>query len=143
LENCTIAAARYRIEYCWPLLDLRLIKLFLSIPADSKYGPGGRSRYLHRCAVKDLLPQVIALGSKYTGQFVGRRYYDAIEEGNPILAPHPLLQSLLNEENFDLFMREHLLMDVNDPASLAQMENYEQFIRLNHWLHHSDLIRRA
>ena len=33
MENCTLMAAARKIEYRWPLLDVRLVKLFLGIPS--------------------------------------------------------------------------------------------------------------
>lgn len=63
-ENCTLMAAHYGIEYSWPLMDIRLLKLFLSIPASQKLGPGLMGRYLHRRAVFDVLPEMITWQSK-------------------------------------------------------------------------------
>ncbi len=64
LENCSLAAAHYGIDYRWPLLDIRLLKLFLSIPASQKLGPGSVGRYLHRRATAFMLPSLIAWGPK-------------------------------------------------------------------------------
>lgn len=49
-----MAAAR-KIEYRWPLLDVRLVKLFLSIPAEETYFRG-MGRYLHRRAINGVPP---------------------------------------------------------------------------------------
>ena len=67
LECCTLMAARYCIEYRWPLLDVRLLELFLSIPSEQKLGPGGISRYLHRRAVSGLVPDLVNWKSKNMG----------------------------------------------------------------------------
>lgn len=64
LENCTQVAASFGIDYRWPLLDIRLLKLFLSIPAREKLGPGLTGRYLHRSAAAPFLPPHIAWGPK-------------------------------------------------------------------------------
>jgi len=37
MENCILMAAARKIEYRWPLLDIRLVKLFLSIPSEENY----------------------------------------------------------------------------------------------------------
>lgn len=66
-ENSLMMAARYRIEYRWPLLDIRLIRFFLSVPAEQKLGPGGVGRYLHRRAINDLLPEEIVWRDKDMG----------------------------------------------------------------------------
>ncbi|MEQ9567362.1 MAG: asparagine synthase-related protein, partial [Pseudomonadales bacterium] len=54
LESCTLMAARYGIEYRWPMLDIRLVEFFLAVPAEQKLGKGGVGRYLHRRAIADL-----------------------------------------------------------------------------------------
>ena len=41
LENCTLMAARQGIEYRWPLLDIRLLKFYLSLPPEQKLGARG------------------------------------------------------------------------------------------------------
>jgi len=70
LENCTLMAASYGIEYRWPLLDPRLIQCFLSIPSSEKYKKG-MGRYLHRCAVSGIVPDNITWkASKYMGERV-------------------------------------------------------------------------
>lgn len=59
LENCTLMAAARKIEYRWPLLDVRLVKLFLRIPSQENYHRG-MGRYLHRRAVAGVVPDLIA-----------------------------------------------------------------------------------
>jgi len=61
LENCTLLAASYGIEYSWPLFDVRLIQQYLSTPAIEKCGPMGIGRFLHRRAIEDVVPKKIAL----------------------------------------------------------------------------------
>jgi len=59
LENCTLMAAARKVEYRWPLLDARLVQLFLSIPADQKYAKGV-GRLLHRKAITGIVPHKVA-----------------------------------------------------------------------------------
>ena len=63
-ENCTLMAAHYGIDYRWPLMDIRLLKLFLSIPASQKLGPGRIGRYLHRRTMVNVLPDFIVWKDK-------------------------------------------------------------------------------
>ncbi len=70
LENSSIYAARYGIEYNWPLLDLRLIKFFLSVPAQQKFGPNGVGRYLHRRAIDGVVPSIISNKTKNMGPVI-------------------------------------------------------------------------
>jgi asparagine synthase (glutamine-hydrolysing) len=60
LENCTLMAAAFGVEYRWPLLDARLVQQYLSTPGIEKVGPGGIGRYLHRRAIKGVVPQRVA-----------------------------------------------------------------------------------
>lgn len=59
MENCTLMAAARGLEYRWPLLDVRLVQLFLSIPAEQKYAKGV-GRLLHRRAISGLVPHEVA-----------------------------------------------------------------------------------
>ena len=73
LENCTLAAAAWGIEYRWPLWDARLVQLYLSTPTIEKFGPGGIGRYLHRRAIDGIVPsKVVWRPSKLMGSPVGR-----------------------------------------------------------------------
>jgi asparagine synthase (glutamine-hydrolysing) len=51
LENCSLEAASFGIDYVWPMLDQRLVQQWLSTPAIWKISNGGLSRYLHRKAI--------------------------------------------------------------------------------------------
>lgn len=67
MENCTLMASGRRIEYRWPLLDVRLVKLFLSIPSEENFFRG-MGRYLHRRAVDGVVPELVAWKQrKYMG----------------------------------------------------------------------------
>lgn len=73
LENCTLAAAAWGIDYRWPLWDARLVQLYLSTPTIEKFGPGGIGRYLHRCAIDGIVPAKVAWRpTKSMGSPVGR-----------------------------------------------------------------------
>lgn len=70
LENCTLMAAAHGVEYRWPLLDLRLIRFFLSVPVEQKLSfakEAGMGRYLHRRACSGLLPEQIVWKNKDMG----------------------------------------------------------------------------
>jgi len=58
MENCTLMAGGRGIEYRWPLLDVRLVKLFLSIPSEENYYRG-MGRYLHRRAMDGVVPKMV------------------------------------------------------------------------------------
>jgi asparagine synthase (glutamine-hydrolysing) len=56
LENCSLMAASFGIEYAWPLLDRRLVQQWLSTPVIWKVGDNGIGRYLHRRAAEGVCP---------------------------------------------------------------------------------------
>ena len=60
LENCTLLAGSYGVEYRWPLWDVRLIQQYLSTPTIEKRGPEDLGRYLHRRAVTGVVPPEVA-----------------------------------------------------------------------------------
>jgi len=60
LENCTLIAASYGVDYRWPFWDVRLVQQYLSTPSIEKVGPHGIGRYLHRRAVDGVVPQRVA-----------------------------------------------------------------------------------
>lgn len=57
MENGTLMAAGRKIEYSWPLLDVRLVKLFLSIPSRENFYRG-TGRHLHRRACNGVVPKM-------------------------------------------------------------------------------------
>ncbi|HZW26302.1 MAG TPA: asparagine synthase-related protein [Gallionella sp.] len=59
LENSTLMCGAYGMDYCAPLLDVRLVQQYLSTPTLEKTGNGGMGRYLHRRAVEGLVPPKI------------------------------------------------------------------------------------
>ncbi len=59
LENCSLMAASYGIEYAWPLLDEKLQQQWFATPSNWKVGRGGIGRYLHRRAVVGVCPDKV------------------------------------------------------------------------------------
>ncbi len=60
LENCSLEAAGFGIDYVWPMLDQRLVQQWLSTPAIWKIGDGGLPRYLHRSAIAGVSTDKVA-----------------------------------------------------------------------------------
>jgi asparagine synthase (glutamine-hydrolysing) len=72
MENCFLMAAARKIEYRWPLLDVRLVRLFFQIPAREHFYRG-MGRYLHRRAINGVVPDLVAWKkSKYMGDNILR-----------------------------------------------------------------------
>ncbi len=58
LEYCSLIARKYGIEYRYPLLDIRLIEFYLSVPPRLK-ARNGIGRYIMRRAMEGVLPEKI------------------------------------------------------------------------------------
>ncbi|MCB2194295.1 MAG: hypothetical protein KQH79_00450 [Bacteroidetes bacterium] len=58
LEYCSLIARKYGIEYRYPLLDIRLIEFYLSVPPRLK-ARNGIGRYIIRRAMEGILPEKI------------------------------------------------------------------------------------
>lgn len=101
MENCTLMAAGRRIEYRWPLLDIRLVRLFLSIPSAENYYRG-MGRYLHRRAIDGIVPKMVAWKQgKDMGAVMGQDQRDAnhllhfsVSELHPALAEYIDMEKL-------------------------------------------------
>jgi len=103
LENCTLMAASYGIDYRWPLWDVRLVQQYLSTPSLEKVGPQGMGRYLHRRAIQGVVPQRVAWKPSKDMGYAALRERRA--EGLPRLAQtakdleadlHPTLAALVD-----------------------------------------------
>jgi len=102
MENCTLITAARKIEYRWPLLDVRLIKLFLSIPSEENYFRG-MSRYLHRRAIDGVVPNLVAWKkSKHMGNRVGIDHLDHVDIASITTTDlHPELVKLIDLKKFN------------------------------------------
>lgn len=58
MENSAIAALHHGIEYGYPLLDVRLVEFYYSLPTHLKIN-GGTRRYIYRKAIKGIVPESI------------------------------------------------------------------------------------
>ncbi len=87
MNNCTNMAYAYGVDYAWPLLDVKLIEFFLSIPTEFKYSKG-MGRYFHRKAVEEFVPKGVNWKqSKYMGEPVVDRFTSRKIELNKELHP--------------------------------------------------------
>ena len=99
MENCTLMAAGRRIDYRWPLLDVRLVRLFLSIPSKENFYRG-MGRYLHRRAIDGVVPDLVTWKQgKDMGAVIMQNQDDA---GHllrfDVTGLHPLLDEFIDRE---------------------------------------------
>lgn len=138
LENCTLMAAARHIEYRWPLLDVRLITLFLSIPSTEKYAYG-MGRVLHRRAIEDVVPHMVAWKpSKDMGPPMPQ---DAWAPALPLKIDelHAELAALIEVDKLAAQLEQlpQLRRD-KQPARWFQIcSNIDNITWLNQWLHHT------
>ena len=136
-EECTLMAATYGIDYRWPLLDVRLIQSFLSIPNREKYHRG-TGRYLHKRAIADIVPKnIVDQNSKYMGKRIAQSIPQQITLNQDL---HPALSMLLNLPK--LLAQEKRLLDrmKKDPFALHDVhlmpvrKNMHRVNALDRWL---------
>jgi len=129
LDNCTLMAASYKIDYRWPLLDRRLMQQYLSTPAVEKWHRG-MGRYLHRRAIEGIVPASVQWKpSKNMG--------DPSPSNGDLSLPTTMQRSLL--ENM-----HPALAAIVDPARIANMCNSKEKIPgpARHTLHHAYMLNR-
>lgn len=138
MENCTLMASGSRIEYRWPLLDVRLVRLFLSIPAKENYYRG-MGRYLHRRAIDGVVPDLITWKqSKDMGALAGEQPCKSHQLHDVDVAGlHPALKAYLDVERLQQQV-EQLPLQVKRPADneIFQIrKNIRAVKALNDWFH--------
>lgn len=112
LENCTLMASAYGVEYVWPLLDARLLQQWLSTPSVWKVGPHGTTRYLHRRAVEPAgPPEMVWIRSKDMGNASATAYWDS-------------------HDNRPLFERMRALADGPPPGGLDEIVDWRRLSSL-------------
>ncbi len=133
LENCTLMAASYGIEYRWPLLDSRLIQCFLSIPSAEKC-KGGSGRYLHARAVSGIVPSHIAIAHKKN---MGDRVTPYPKAPTLNEALHPDLQPLIDFSKLNTqvnALKESPKSASHTPVTMQPKRNVEAVNQLDNWL---------
>lgn len=138
LENCTVMAAAYGVDYRWPLWDARLVQQYLSTPAVEKVGPGGIGRYLHRRAVDAVVPRQVAWKpSKDMGNARLHREFDdtgivRVAEAAGRLEPnlHPAVDALIDREKF----RRQIARAARGQVDEAFGFSFRRAVTALHWL---------
>jgi len=138
LENCTLMAQSYQVEYRWPLLDQRLIQQYLSTPSIHKRGQG-LGRFLHRQAVQGAVPEKIRLKpNKNMGAPLRssaplaftRQVHDALDVAHPLV--HELIDApRLRAVAHDL---DNGPANKHSPAIVPTVRLARNVRVLSHWL---------
>lgn len=141
LENCSVLAAAYGIDYQWPLWDARLVQQYLSTPAIEKVGPNGISRYLHRRAIDGVVPASVAWKpSKDMGYARRHRevttaglgpYVDIAKESLTDL--HPALEQLIDNRKLHQQVSDAITGRIDWSSTFRK--NVVKLAWMNTWLH--------
>lgn len=136
LENCTLMAAARRIEYSWPLLDVRLVRLFLSIPAEEHFYRG-TGRYLHRRAIESAVPDSVTWKiTKDMGNPIYNGHKNTAAHQFTVNALHPLLSEVIDEEKFRVQYAAVCQAESirSDDLAFGIRRNIRNTVILNLWL---------
>lgn len=128
LDNCTLMAASYKIDYRWPLLDRRLMQQYLSTPAVEKWHQG-MGRYLHRRAIEGLVP--------HTVQWKPNKNMGDPPSSSDFSLPAAMQRSLLEDMH-------PALSALVDPARITSMCNSKEKVPgpAKRTLHHAYMLNR-
>jgi asparagine synthase (glutamine-hydrolysing) len=145
MENGTLMAASYGVEYRWPLWDVRLVQQYLSTPSIEKVGPRGIGRYLHRRAIAGILPHsVVWKPTKSMGKsLVLKELNTTVLISMAKIARqqeaclHPALESLIDRDKFRTQIRWVEQGFINDSFAAAFRRNTRNIQYINHWLYGS------
>ena len=137
LENCTLMAASYGIEYRWPLWDVRLVQQYLSTPSIEKMGPKGMGRYLHRRAIDGIVPKKVAWKPNKdmgNGQ-MQRGIISKVKHARQLVGElHPALEELIDRNKFRQQIEQATQGNVADGFGFVFNHNYRSILWLNQWL---------
>lgn len=139
MENCSLVASAYGIDYFWPLLDYRLVQFFLSVPNTLKIGKGF-GRYLHRKSVEKVVPsKIIWKKTKYMGEPFSRKinldHKIALDQDL-----HPQLQQLIDTQKLsEQADKLKELKKGNYEIEISFMRNILDVNRVSEWLKHFNL----
>lgn len=143
LDNCTLMAASYQVDYRWPLLDRRLMQQYLSTPAIEKYSARA-SRYLHRRAVDDVLPHKVCWKpTKYMGEPVRSAASATRHNHSPVrrddltqMTLHPALEPLVDQNKLQTLVQQLQSManPALDPTRFMVARQIHALKQLDQWL---------
>lgn len=135
MENCTLMAATHQVEYRWPLLDVRLINLFLSIPSTEKFYR--QSRWLHRRAIDAKVPaKVTWKRGKDMGPALApknRLAFFAAQQ-QPPKQLHPMLEELVDQKRLQTVIADTSKTNPNDVGAFFKMRSVRALLTLDRWL---------
>jgi asparagine synthase (glutamine-hydrolysing) len=139
MENCALMASGRKIEYSWPLLDVRLVKLFLSIPSEENFFRG-MGRYLHRRAIDGVVPEMAAWKKdKNMGSVSINAQQNTLGELAAARPLHPAMEEFVNMVQFERQIKDlpHLMRGSTLDGRKAQINwNIRAVSQVSAWIGH-------
>jgi asparagine synthase (glutamine-hydrolysing) len=146
MENCTLMAAGRKIEYRWPMLDVRLVRLFLAIPSEENFYRG-MGRYLHRRAIDGMVPKLVTWKqSKDMGTFLRPSQEEMSHRLQlDVAALHPILSEYIDLERLQRQVEQFSSLHSNIPDERRGQftSNIRTTMALNAWLRHMETKEKA
>ena len=144
LEDCTLMAASYGVDYHWPLWDQRLVQQYLSTPSIEKVGPKGMGRYLHRRAIDGVVPKRVAwkpskdMGYARLHQQMNDTGVIATAQSTERLAAtlHPALETLIDTDKFRQQIAQAKAGQVNMEFGFTFRRSTHAIAWLDGWFKH-------
>jgi len=132
-------ASSRKIEYSWPLLDVRLVRLFLSIPSEENYYRG-MGRYLHRRAIDGVVPEMVAWKQgKYMGPVNIDDQLNAAGELIAVSGLHPAIEEFVDMGKLEEQITElsHSPNNIIEGSRKLQLNmNIRAVSQVNAWMKH-------
>lgn len=134
MQECMLIAASRKIEYRWPLLDIRLVRFFMSVPSEEHYFRG-MSRFLHRRAVADIVPGSIAWKpSKNMGDISFTKQMQSIPEMFKLENLHPETTRWIDVQKLKQQIAKAPLSAPKDEKSWQIRRNLHAVKNLDLWM---------
>jgi asparagine synthase (glutamine-hydrolysing) len=150
LETHTLMADTFGMDFQWPFFDQELVQNYLSTPSIEKLGPKTQRRYLHRRAVKGLVPDIIVeKNDKSAGEHI--RTNDGWDEFRRFwISKIERMEASFNSEITHLVdwaklysMREVLVANLGLPVGqndMNAMDGAFKLYSLNIWYHSDENV---
>jgi hypothetical protein len=119
LETENLTSLHYRVNNCYPLIDINLLSFFISIPSRLKR-QNGYGRYLYRCIFENQLPNAVLKQVKIQSGSTVPGYNQALKVGiNKLIKKNIENNYRQTYRNIDIKKLIECLEDINSDKNLG------------------------
>lgn len=146
LQDHTLYARAFGMRYSWPLLDYDLLRNFMSTPSLQRVKPGKTYRYLHRRAVRGIVPdEIIDSDTKKMGAmkmspaWFQKKHQDILDYGRDALKSlaEPLASMVDSDKIAAEIEKFETQVSVEENREVIIFwDKMRRVISLNHWCIH-------